>query len=158
MRMIWASSPTRTIWQSTERDASAAPATIARGASSPPIASTAIVRVTTEFLGDVDIRVEECDEIIQVRLRLRRLRLEAGILVALFMAVGSAVAGAIASREMSNLAHQAALREGRAALDALAIPAAVTIATHDYTKLDNFVAELSRAQKGQLISLMVVDA
>jgi diguanylate cyclase (GGDEF)-like protein len=94
----------------------------------------------------------------EVRLRLRRLRLEAGILVAVFMAVGSAVAGAIASREMSTLAHQAALREGRAALDALAIPAAVAIATHDYTKLDNFVAELARAQRGELISMMVVDA
>lgn len=74
------------------------------------------------------------------------------------MAVGSAVAGAIASREMSELAHQSALREGRAALDALAIPCAVAIATHDYTKLDNFVAELARTQHGELITLLVIDA
>lgn len=73
------------------------------------------------------------------------------------MAVGAAVAGAIASREMSELANQAALRQGRAALDALAIPAAVAIATHDYTKLDNFVAELALAQRGELISMIVVD-
>jgi diguanylate cyclase (GGDEF)-like protein len=74
------------------------------------------------------------------------------------MAVGAAVAGAIASREMSELANQAALRQGRAALDALAIPAAVAIATHDYTKLDNFVAELVLAQRGELLSMIVVDA
>jgi diguanylate cyclase (GGDEF)-like protein len=77
--------------------------------------------------------------------------------MAVFMAVGSGFAGLIATRQMSEMAHEAALHQGRAVLDALSIPAAVAIATHDYTKLDNFVAELERAQHGDLIELSVLD-
>jgi diguanylate cyclase (GGDEF)-like protein len=77
--------------------------------------------------------------------------------MAVFMAVGSGFAGLIATRQMSEMAHEAALHQGRAVLDALSIPAAVAIATHDYTKLDNFVAELERAQHGDLLELFVLD-
>jgi diguanylate cyclase (GGDEF)-like protein len=80
-----------------------------------------------------------------------------GVLMAVFIAVGSGFAGLIAHRQMSEMAHQAALAKGRGVLDALSIPAAVAIATHDYNKLDNFVAELERAQHGELLEILVVD-
>jgi diguanylate cyclase (GGDEF)-like protein len=80
-----------------------------------------------------------------------------GALTAIFMIVGAGGAGMIASRQMSEMANEAALQHGHAVLDALAIPAGVAIATHNYTLLDNFVAELELKQRGQMLELLVVD-
>jgi diguanylate cyclase (GGDEF)-like protein len=80
-----------------------------------------------------------------------------GVLVAVFLTIGSASAGTVAYRQMTELTHDAGLEHARAVLDALAIPAAVAIATHDYTKLDNFVAELERARARDILLMVVVD-
>jgi diguanylate cyclase (GGDEF)-like protein len=80
-----------------------------------------------------------------------------GLAMAGFMAVVAGGAGFIADRQMSEMAYQDAYHHGRAVLDALAIPAAVAIATSDYAKLDNFVAELERAEGGEILELFVVD-
>jgi diguanylate cyclase (GGDEF)-like protein len=58
---------------------------------------------------------------------------------------------------MTELTHEAGLEHARAVLDALSIPAAVAIATHDYTKLDNFIAELERARGRDILMMVVVD-
>lgn len=87
----------------------------------------------------------------------RSLGTKIGVLFAVFMAVASSVAGVTATRQMSEMTHQAALLEGHAVLDALAIPAAVAIATHDYTKLDNFVAELERSDSNDVMIILVLD-
>lgn len=80
-----------------------------------------------------------------------------GILVAIFLAIGAGGAGTIAHRQMTELTHEAGLEHARAVLDALSVPAAVAIATNDYTKLDNFVAELRRQRASDILLLVVVD-
>src|SRR5687767_11607011 len=97
---------------------------------------------------------------VQVRERARKgisLRTKIGVLVAVFLMIGSASAGTVAYRQMTELTHEAGLEHARAVLDALAIPAAVAIATHDYTKLDNFIAELERARGRDILLMIVVD-
>ena len=97
---------------------------------------------------------------VQVRERARKgisLRTKIGVLVAVFLMIGSASAGTVAYRQMTELTHDAGLEHATAVLDALAIPAAVAIATHDYTKLDNFIAELERARGRDILLMVVVD-
>lgn len=77
--------------------------------------------------------------------------------MAVFLAVGSAVAGIVAHREMAELTHRAAMLRGQAVLGALAVPAANAIATQDLVRLDTFVAELERAERGELLLLLVLD-
>ncbi len=89
--------------------------------------------------------------------RLWSLRTKVGVLAAIFLMIGSGGAGTVAYRQMTELTHDAGLEHARAVLDALAIPAAVAIATRDYTKLDNFVAELGHQRSKDILLLVVVD-
>jgi diguanylate cyclase (GGDEF)-like protein len=104
--------------------------------------------------------VGESPDIAVERSRFRRglaLRTKMGIVVAIFLAIGAGTAGTIAYRQMTELTHETALEHGRAILDACAIPAVVAIATHDYTRLDNYVAELQRSRDADVLLLVVVD-